>query len=127
MSATYSVAAKVAAHQAFADLLEAGGGDAYINIRDAGDVLLAVIPLNTVVGTVDGGTGVLTFDVTGASDSSADNTGTASYAEFCDFAAAVHLTLTCSAGTTPVSGEFVMNTLSVVAGGPVQLVSATIG
>lgn len=127
MTATYSVAAKVAANQSFADLIDSGVSAGYISVRAADTTLLATIPLNDPCGTVDGGTGVLTFNVTGASDSSADATGTASYAEFCDSDGDVHLTLTASAGTTPVSGEFVMNTLSVVAGGPVQLVSATIG
>jgi hypothetical protein len=123
---TYSTDAKIAANTAFRDLLDSGAGPGWVNIRDSGDVLLAQCPMNTTCGTVDG-SGVLTFDVSTMTDSSADASGTAAYAEFCDGDAGVHLSLDCSQGTTPVSGEFVMNTLTIVAAGPVEVISATIG
>jgi len=126
-SATYSVDAKEEAHKAFRDLIDAGSAAGRLKIRDASDVLLANIPLGDPCGTVSAVTGVLTFDVTAAEDSSADATGTAAYGEFTDSDDNVHLSLPTQAGTAAVSGKLVLNTLSIVSGGPVTLISATIG
>lgn len=126
-AATYSVAALVAAHTSFRDLIDSGSAAGFVRVRDASDVLLAQIPLADPCGTVDSGTGQLVFEVTGARDSSADAGGTAAYAQFCDSDGDVHLALPAEAGTTPVAGKFVMNTLTIVAGGPVEIISATIG
>jgi hypothetical protein len=125
--ATYSVDAKEEAHKAFRDLIDAGSAAGRLKIRDASDVLLADIPLGDPCGTVSAVTGVLTFDVTAAEDSSADATGTAAYGEFTDSDDNVHLSLPTQAGTAAVSGKLVLNTLSIVSGGPVTLVSASIG
>jgi len=125
--ATYSVDAKEAAHIAFRDLIDAGSSNGSLKIRDSSDVLLAQIPLADPCGTVSSSTGVLTFDVTSAEDTSADATGTAAYGEFCDSDGNVHLSLPTQAGSSAVSGKLVLNTLSIVSGGPVTLVSATIG
>lgn len=125
--ATYSVDAKEEAHKAFRDLIDAGSAAGRLKIRDSADVLLANIPLGDPCGTVSASTGVLTFDVTAAEDSSADATGTAAYGEFTDSDGNVHLSLPTQAGTTAVSGKLVLNTLAIVSGGPVKLVSATIG
>jgi hypothetical protein len=124
--ATYSAAAKVAAHTSFRDLIDTGSGNGTIKIRTAADVLLATIPLDDPCGTVNGTTGQLTFAFDGR-DESADATGTAAYAEICDVAGAVHLAIPAQAGASPVSGKVVLNTLSIVSGGPVEMVSATIG
>lgn len=123
--ATYSAAALVAAHTSFKDLIDVGTAGS-INIRDAGDVLLAQVPLSDPCGSVNGTTGQLTFSIAGP-DSSADATGTAAYGEFCDSAGLVHLSLPAQAGTVAVSGKIVINTLSIVSGGPVSVISATIG
>lgn len=123
---TYSAAALVAAHTAFKNLLDAGAGPGSIKIRDAADVLLAQVPLTDPCGSVNGTTGQLTITPAGM-DASADATGTAAYGEFCDSAGLVHLSLPAQAGSAPVSGKLVMNTLAVVAGGPVGVTSATIG
>jgi len=125
--ATYSVKAKEEAHKAFRTLIDAGSAAGRLKIRDSADVLLANIPLADPCGTVSSGTGVLTFDVTAAEDTSADATGTAAYGEFTDSDGVVHLSLPTQAGTAAVSGKLVLNTLSIVSGGPVTLVSATIG
>lgn len=125
--ATYSAAALVAAHTSFRDLIDSGSAAGFVRVRDSADVLLAQIPLADPCGTVNGTTGQLTLDVTSAKDSSADASGTAAYAEFCDSDGDVHLSLPAQAGTSPVSGKIVLNTLSIVAGGPVELVSATVG
>lgn len=125
-TATYSAAALVAAHTSFKDLIDAGVSAGSIKIRDASDVLLAQIPLSDPCGTVNGTTGQLTFSIAGP-DSSADATGTAAYAEFCDSAGTVHLSLPAQAGTVSVSGKIVLNTLSIIAAGPVSVISATVG
>ena len=124
--ATYSAAALVAAHTSFKDLIDAGVSAGSIKIRDSADVLLAQIPLSDPCGTVNGSTGQLTFSIAGP-DSSADATGTAAYAEFCDSAGTVHLSLPAQAGTVAVSGKIVLNTLSIIAAGPVSVLSASVG
>jgi hypothetical protein len=125
-TATYSVAAKVAAQTEFRDLVDAGPAAGTVRIRDAADVLLAEVPLTDPCGTVNGGTGQLTITPAGR-DESANATGTAAYAEVCDSTGVVHLALPTQQGTAPVANRFVMNTLSIVAGGPVEVLSATIG
>lgn len=123
---TYSVDALVDAHTAFRDLIDAGTGAGKIFIRDNSDTLLAEIPLSDPCGTVDGGTGQLTFSIAGP-DSSANATGTAAYCEFADSDDNVHLSMDAQVGVTPVSGVIVLNTLSIVAGAPVTVISATVG
>ena len=125
-SATYSTAALVAAQTSFKNLIDAGSGAGSIKIRDASDVLLAQVPLADPCGTVNGTTGQLTFSIAGP-DTSADASGTAAYGEFCDSDGLVHLSLPTQAGGVAVSGKLVINTLSIVAGGPVGIASATIG
>ena len=125
-SATYSAAALVAAHTSFKTLIDAGSGAGSIKIRDSSDVLLAQVPLADPCGTVNGTTGQLTFSIAGP-DTSADASGTAAYGEFCDSDGLVHLSLPAQAGSTAVAGKLVLNTLSIVAGGPVAIISATIG
>lgn len=124
--ATYSAAALVAAHTSFRDLIDSGSGAGFVRIRSSADVLLAQIPLSDPCGTVNGTTGQLTFSISGP-DTSADATGTAAYGEFCDSDGDVHLALPAEAGSAAVSGKIVINTLSIVAGGSVELISATIG
>lgn len=124
-SATYSAAALVAAHTSFKDLIDAGTAGS-IKIRDSSDVLLAQIPLSDPCGSVNGTTGQLTFSIAGP-DSSADASGTAAYGEFCASDGTVHLSLPAQAGSVAVSGKLVLNTLSIIAGGPVGIVTATIG
>ena len=123
---TYSAAALVAAHTAFRDLVDAGTAAGSIKIRDSADVLLAQIPLSDPCGSVNGTTGQLTLSIAGP-DASADASGTAAYGEICDSAGLVHLALPTQQGTAAVSGKLVLNTLSIVAGGPVEVLAATVG
>lgn len=125
-SPAYSVTTLVAAHTAFRDLVDAGPSAGFIRIRDAADVLLAQVPLADPCGTVNGATGQLTLTIAGP-DTAADATGTAAYGQVCASDGTVHLALPCQQGTAPVSGKLIMNTLSVLAGGAVSIVSATIG
>lgn len=125
-SATYSAAALVAATTAFRDLVDAGSSAGFVRVRDAADVLLAQVPLADPCGNINGTTGQLTLSIAGA-DSSADAGGTASYVEICSSAGTVHLSLPAQSGTSPVSGKAVFNTLAIVAGSPVDVLSAVIG
>lgn len=124
--ATYSAAALVAAHTSFKNLIDAGPSAGKIFIRNSADALLAEVPLDDPCGTVNGTTGQLVFDILGP-DASANLTGTAAYAEFADSTDLVHLSLPAQSGAVAVSGKIVLNTLSIVAGGPVSIISATIG
>jgi hypothetical protein len=123
--ATYSAAALIAAQTSFRDLIDSGSGAGFVRLRTSADVLVAQIPLSDPCGTVNGITGQLTFSFS-ARDEDADG-GTVAYGEFCDSDGDVHLALPAEAGIVAVSGKIVLNTLSIVAGDPVQVVSATIG
>lgn len=123
--ATYSAAAKIAAHTALKDLIDTGSGNGTIKIRDASDVLLGTVNLSDPCGSVNGTTGQLTLSI--ASTPNAAATGTAAYAQICDVAGAVVLALPAQSGTSVVSGKIVLNTLSVVSGTPIEILSATIG
>lgn len=123
--ATYSAEAKIAAHNSLLALIDTGTAGS-IKIRSAADVLLAQIPLEDPGGTVNGTTGQLTLALDGR-DESADATGTMAYAEVCESDGTVHLAIPAQQGTVAVAGKIVANTLSVVAGAPFEIVSATIG
>lgn len=124
--ATYSAAAKIAAHTALKDVIDSGSGAGLIRIRDAADVLLATATLSDPCGSVNGTTGQLTLSIA-SGDSSADATGTAAYGEICDSDGDVHLALPAQTGTTAVSGKLVLNSLIIIATLPVSILSATIG
>jgi hypothetical protein len=125
-SPVYSADVLVAAHTAFRDFIDSGSGAGFVRIRSAADVLLAQVPLDDPSGSVNGTTGQLTFSFSGP-DTSADATGTAAYAEFCDSDGTVYLSIPAVQGTAPVSGFLVMNTLSILSGGPVEILTATVG
>lgn len=122
---TYSIAALVAAHTAFRDLIDAGTGAGSIRIRDAADVLLAQIPLTDPCGSVHGSTGQLTL-TPAARDESADASGTAAYGEFCDSAGLVHLAMPVQAGGASASGKLILNTTEILAGYPVEVIFAAV-
>lgn len=125
-SATYSAAALVAAHTSFRDLVDSGSGAGFMRVRDSSDVLLAQIPLSDPCGTVNGTTGQITLSIAGP-DTSADANGTAAYVQICDSDGDVYLSLPVQTGTSPVSGYAVFNTLAIVSGSPVDVLSAVIG
>ena len=123
--ATYSVAALVDAHAAFLALLDSGSAG-LCRIRSSADVLLAEITLDDPAGTVNGATGQLTITFDGR-DESANASGTAAYGELCASDGTVHLAIPAQAGSTPVAGKLVLNTLTIVAGLPVEILTCTIG
>lgn len=122
--ATYSAAALIAAHTSFRDLIDSGSAAGFVRIRDSADTLLSQVPLNDPCGSVHGTTGQLTFSFSGSGTASS---GTAAYGEFCSSDGAVHLALPCEAGTSAVSGKLVLNSLTLVAGVAVEVISATVG
>jgi hypothetical protein len=122
--ATYSAAALIAAHTSFRDLIDSGSGAGFVRIRNSSDTLLAQVPLSDPCGSVNGTTGVLTITAPSATNASAS--GTAAYAELCTSGGTVHLSLPAQAGTTAVDGKVVINTLALVSGAPVSVVSIVI-
>ena len=126
---TYSPAAKVAAHTAFRDLLDAHATlPASVRIRDAADTLLGEIPVAKPSGAVNGGTGQFVADIDPIPrDEGATAGGTAAYGELCDGAGVVHLALPCQEGVVPLPGKLVLRALTVDAGAPIELVSLTVG
>ena len=124
-AATYSSDALVAATTSFRDLVDSGSGAGLIRIRDAADTLLGTIVLQDPCGTINSTTGQLTLLI--ATNVTSAIGGTAAYGEVCTSAGAVKLAMPCLAGTSAVSGYFVLNTLTVVTGGQINVVSAVIG
>jgi hypothetical protein len=123
--ATYSVASLVAAHTALRDLIDAGTGAGFLRLRSSAGVLLAELTLTEPAGTVSGTTGRLTLTASGPADALA--TGTLAYGEFCDSAGLVHLALPAALGAAPATGAIVVNSLAILQGAPVELISATAG
>ena len=125
-SATYHVDALIAAQTSFRDLVDAGAAAGTVRIGNASDALLSTIPLTDPCGTINGSTGQLTITASGP-DASAAATGTAAYGQICDSDGKVLLALPAQSGSVPVAGKLVLNTLAIVAGNTVDLVSCTIG
>ena len=122
MSFTYTAPALTAAHTGLMEDLPGGS----LAILDSGGVLLASVTLGSPAGSVNTTTGQLTFTIATQEDS-APNSGTAANAELRDSTGVVYLTLTCTEGTAAVSGECVLNSLNILAGAPVEVVSLVIG
>lgn len=124
-SATYSVAAKEAAHQAFIDLIDLGAGEGLIRIKTAADATLAEIALSDPGGTVSAVTGQLTLSIAGPAAALID--GTAAYGEICNAGGVAHLSLPVTTGVSAVSGYIVLNTLVFAVDAEVSITSAVIG
>lgn len=116
----------IAAHNALLALLDADALPAKMTAHDASDTLLATVTLGDPAGVVNGTTGLLTLTIA-AREESAPAGGNVSYWTIRDGAGVAYRSLPAEVGSTPVSGKVVMNTLAVVAGGPVEVLSATVG
>lgn len=123
--ATFSAEALIAAHNTLLALIDTGTAGKW-RVRDASDVLLAEGPLTDPAGTVNGSTGQFTLTPDGR-DEAAAASGTVAYGEICESDNTVHLSLPAQAGGAPVSGKLVVNTLTVIAGLPFEILSITIG
>lgn len=116
----------IAAHNALLALLDADALPAKMTAHDASDTLLATVTLGDPAGVVNGTTGLLTLTIA-AREESAPAGGNVSYWTLRDGAGVAYRSLPAEVGSTPVSGKVVMNTLEVVADGPVEVLSATVG
>ena len=123
--ATFSVAALTASNTAYGDTIDGAATAGSVKIRDSGDVLLATIVLDDPSYTIAGGTGQATF--TGPGGDTGTTTGTAAYGEMCDGDDVVQLSLPAEQGTAAVSGKLVLNSLSIISGQEVQIISITVG
>lgn len=120
----------VAVHTVVRDTIDAEGSAARVVIQGTTtggtpNTTLATIPLAYPCGSVNGTTGQLTLS--GGTDDSPAESGQATDALIQDAAGTTWITLPCSAGSTPVNNTCVLDSLTITAGYPVQLVSATIG
>lgn len=123
--ATYSLAARIAAHTALRDLIDSGAGPGAIIIRGSADQALATIPLSDPAGAVSGSTGQLTLDIPASAVAAV--TGMAAYCDVCSSTGEAYLSLPAQSGTSAVTGYIVLNTLSIVVGTEVSVLSAVIG
>lgn len=118
----WNPSAIAAAHTALLALLDGAATAAKVTLHDSADVLLATVPLTDPAGTVNAGTGALTLTPDGR-DESADAGGTASYATLRDGDGLAYRSLPCQTGSFAVPGACVLNTLTIIAGGPVEIIS----
>ncbi len=134
----YSIAAVKSAHLALLALIDAGATPGKVKAYTgpqpetvetvATGTLLGTVVLADPAGTVSDTTGALTINAAGSTrDESADASGDIGYVRVTDGDDVGILDLPVQAGTSPVSGYAVFNTLAVVAGGPIELVSLVIG
>lgn len=122
---TWNPTAIIAAHTALLALIDGAATAGKITLHDSNDVQLANIPLTDPAGTVNGTTGALTLTASGR-DESADASGEADYATIRDGDGVAYRSMECVVGSAAQTGKCVLNTLSIIAGGPVELVSAVI-
>lgn len=123
---TYSPAAMIAVHTALLGVIDGDALPGKVTMHDSDDVLLAEIPLDDPGGSVDQDTGVFSLTPDGREDS-APATGTPSYGTLRDGAGTAIHSLPCMVGTEAVLGYCVISSMSIQAGGVVELVSWTIG
>lgn len=129
MAISLSTAARNARLTALITAIDAGSGPGVLSIYSgtrpatggATTTLLAELTLSDPCGTVSGG--VLTFNAI-TQDSSANASGTASWARIVD-STGTHV-LDLGVGTAGSGQEIILNTTTIVAGGPVGITSASL-
>jgi hypothetical protein len=130
MTIGYAVATRNARLDAINTLLNAGSGAATLKIY-AGTRPATGGTATTLLGTLtfsdpaaaSASSGVLTFSAI-TQDSSADATGTATWARAADSAGT--FVFDCSVTATGGGGDIQLNTTSIVIGGPISITSASI-
>lgn len=125
MATAYSLQAWIDANTSLLDLIKAETGTPTIKIKSAAHATLAEVTIDEATSAVNGTTGVLTLEIDAQEDST--TAGTASYAQVCDGAGDPHIEIPCQAGSSPVSGYCVVNTLTILAGQTFDVLSASIG
>ncbi len=127
MADGYSSAAWVAAHTALLALIEDGASDPTLKLYDDSTpaVQLAEFIVDEATSTVNGTTGEITISIATQEDAALAG-GTADYLDICDGDGDVVYRLSCQQGASPVAGKCVMNSLTIIAGAPVDILSCTI-
>ena len=125
MTTAYSLNAWIAGYTGLLGEITSGAGTPTVSIFDSADVLLAEATINTSTSAVSGTTGDITITIL-AQEDSAPAGGTASYAQIINGDAEPTIQVPCQAGSSPVAGYCVINTLSIVLGSPVEMLSVTI-
>jgi hypothetical protein len=126
MAITFNVDLLLAAHGAAIAAIDAAGGNAYVTVEDADNLVLSTLPLMRPCGTLNATTGRLTFAI-GPRDEEAAASGDAHHGKLCDSNGKVWLSGPCAAGATPLDGYFMLRSLAVVQGTPFELLSMTLG
>ena len=97
---------------------------AQFRFYNASEALIGTVTLEKPCGSVDAGTGQLTF----LPDSGVGSAnGTAARMDVLDGAGVFWVTMPCVEGVEPVSGSCVMPSLAIEVGSPIVVTSATIG
>ena len=125
MADGYSPAAWIAAHTALLTLIEDGASDSKIKLYDGSNVLLGEFVIDDATSDVSGVTGDITIEIATQEDAAIAG-GTASYITICDGDGDVVYKMSCQQGTEAVAGKCVMNSLTIIAGAPVDILSCTI-
>lgn len=121
--AARDLAARLPALQASFDLLDAGAGQARIDILDALDVVLVSIPIADGVGTIDGG--LFQIVLTAPIEAQIDADGTPDHAIIYDNTGAVWAdSVTVSDSAPEATGEIKLASMSLQAGAFCRLTSA---
>jgi hypothetical protein len=108
-------------------VIDTGASRPRFKIYDAGNILLATLPLADPAGSVNGTTGLITL-TPGTPETNAPASGVASYATLEDGDGVIlDDNIQVDQGTAPVSGKLIISTLNIIGGGTVELISATIG
>ena len=123
MAYAYSAALWIAAQGAALTLIKGGASDPTIKIRDSGDVLLATAVIDETGSTCSGTTGDISFAIA-TQEASADASGTASFLRIYKGDGTAWADL--DVGATGSGATAIINTVTVVAGGPIRINAFTI-
>lgn len=124
--AVYSVQARIDAHTALRDIIDSGQGNGCCLIHsDNGDELVN-IELEKPCGQIDPATGKLTINHANALNVIGLD-GIAAYATIRDSDLNEHLAIPVKEGTDPEIGWVVLDSISLLSGGNVQIDSIEIG
>lgn len=123
---TFSVSVVASANAALLAAIDASTSAATITLRSDADVALAVYTLTKPAGTVHGTSGVLTLTPV-VDQVNAAATGVATWAEIADGNGVAVVSMPCIEGTATISGRCVLNSVTLVSGTPVTLMSVTFG
>jgi hypothetical protein len=118
---TYDAAALIAVNTELLTFFDAGSK---LRLYDDNDTILVAIGIADPAGTVDGTTGVLTFDLSQNVQALAG--GVCTYAAFEDSSDTQVIILPVAEGTQAEAGKLVLNSTNIDAGAPISILSAII-